>query len=69
MGSNEDVTYDERVLVMQRAFRGNDEVTIKEKDEHGDLITIFDSSDISFAIQYSKIVKLTLFVNGQPKPP
>ncbi|XP_063313694.1 protein TFG isoform X1 [Pelobates fuscus] len=69
---NEDITYDELVLMMQRVFRGklltNDEVAIKYKDEDGDLITIFDSSDLSFAIQCSRILKLTLFVNGQPRP-
>lgn len=36
---NEDITYDELVLMMQRVFRGklqsNDEVTIKYKDEGG----------------------------------
>uniref|UniRef100_A0A3Q2WI80 Trafficking from ER to golgi regulator n=1 Tax=Haplochromis burtoni TaxID=8153 RepID=A0A3Q2WI80_HAPBU len=62
---NEDITYDELVLMMQRVFRGklqsNDEVTIKYKDEDDDLITIFDSSDLSFAIQCSRILKLTLF--------
>ncbi|KAJ3591807.1 hypothetical protein NHX12_006939 [Muraenolepis orangiensis] len=69
---NEDITYDELVLMMQRVFRGklqsNDEVTIKYKDEDDDLVTIFDSSDLSFAIQCSRILKLTLFVNGQPCP-
>lgn len=101
---NEDITYDELVLMMQRVFRGklqsNDEVTIKYKDEgkgrapraeqkmankrkvfnlwfvcflldyrlfsfdssiDDDLVTIFDSSDLSFAIQCSRILKLTLF--------
>ncbi|MEQ2269085.1 hypothetical protein XENORESO_021835 [Xenotaenia resolanae] len=62
---NEDITYDELVLMMQRVFRGklqsNDEVTVKYKDEDDDLITIFDSSDLSFAIQCSRILKLTLF--------
>ncbi|KAG7254800.1 LOW QUALITY PROTEIN: hypothetical protein CRUP_031347 [Coryphaenoides rupestris] len=62
---NEDITYDELVLMMQRVFRGklqsSDEVTIKYKDEDDDLITIFDSSDLSFAIQCSRILKLTLF--------
>ncbi|KAG7259049.1 hypothetical protein CRUP_004075 [Coryphaenoides rupestris] len=66
---NEDITYDELVLMMQRVFRGklqsSDEVTIKYKDEDDDLITIFDSSDLSFAIQCSRILKLTLFVGHQ----
>uniref|UniRef100_A0AAY4BI08 PB1 domain-containing protein n=1 Tax=Denticeps clupeoides TaxID=299321 RepID=A0AAY4BI08_9TELE len=69
---NEDITYDELLLMMQRVFRGqlqsSDEVTIKYKDEDDDLITIFDSSDLSFAIQCSRILKLTLFVNGHPRP-
>ncbi|GAA6078206.1 protein TFG isoform X1 [Tachysurus ichikawai] len=62
---NEDITYDELLLMMQRVFRGqlqsSDEVTIKYKDEDDDHITIFDSSDLSFAIQCSRILKLTLF--------
>ncbi|KAL3218682.1 hypothetical protein MRX96_031419 [Rhipicephalus microplus] len=69
---NEDITYDELILMMQRVFRGklssNDEVTVKYKDEDGDLITIFDSSDLSFAIQCSRILKLTIFMNQQPVP-
>lgn len=66
---NEDITYDELVLMMQRVYRGklstNDDIVIKYKDEDGDLITIFDSSDLTFAIQCSRILKITLFVNGQ----
>lgn len=69
---NEDITYDELVLMMQRVFKGkldaNDEVLIKYRDEDGDLISIFDSSDLSFAIQCSRILKLTIFVNGNPAP-
>lgn len=30
----------------------------------GDLITIFDSSDLSYAVQYSRVLKLTLFINN-----
>ncbi|XP_013792847.1 protein TFG-like [Limulus polyphemus] len=67
---NEDITYDELILMMQRVFSGklssSDEVTLKYKDEDGDLITIFDSSDLSYAIQCSRILKLTISVNGQP---
>uniref|UniRef100_H3AW51 Trafficking from ER to golgi regulator n=1 Tax=Latimeria chalumnae TaxID=7897 RepID=H3AW51_LATCH len=69
---NEDITYNGLVLMMQKVFRGklqsSDEVTIKYKDKDGDLIIIFNSSDLSFAIQCCKILKLTLFVNGQPRP-
>ncbi|KAG8187544.1 hypothetical protein JTE90_008431 [Oedothorax gibbosus] len=69
---NEEITYDELVLMMQRVFRGkldaSDEVLIKYRDEDGDLVSIFDSSDLSFAIQCSRILKLTIFVNGQPEP-
>ncbi|CAL1539699.1 unnamed protein product [Lymnaea stagnalis] len=68
---NEDITYDELVLMMQRVYRGklstNDEITIKYKDEDNDLITIFDSSDLTFAIQCSRILKITLFVGGPTK--
>ena len=44
---NEDITYDELILMMQRLFKGNldpkDEVILKYKDEDGDLITINDN--------------------------
>jgi len=66
---NEAITYDELVLMMQRVFRGklknSDDITIKYKDEDGDLITIFDSSDLAFAVHYSRILKLQLLVNAQ----
>lgn len=35
------------------------------QDEDGDLVTIFDSSDLAFAIQCSRILKLTILLNGQ----
>lgn len=70
--TNEDITYDELVLMMQRVYRGKlnstDDIVIKYKDEDGDLITIFDSSDLTFAIQCSRILNITLFVNGKPEP-
>ncbi|KDR11227.1 protein TFG-like [Zootermopsis nevadensis] len=68
---NEAITYDELVLMMQRVFRGklssSDDITIKYKDEDGDLITIFDSSDLAFAVQYSRILKLQILVGGEDK--
>lgn len=70
--TNEDITYDELVLMMQRVYRGKlnstDDIVIKYKDEDSDLITIFDSSDLTFAIQCSRILNITLFVNGKPEP-
>jgi len=33
----------------------------------GDLITIFDSSDLAFAVQYSRILKLQILVGGEDK--
>eukprot|EP00794_Sanderia_malayensis_P000607 gene607-1269_t len=69
---NEDITYDELILMMQRLFRGKikntDDILIKYKDEDSDLITIFDSSDLSFAKSLSRYLKITIFVNGKPKP-
>ena len=66
---NEDITYDELILMMQRVFRdqlrSSDDVTVKYKDEDGDLITLFDSADLAAAIMYSRVLKLTLFVNGK----
>ena len=33
---------------------------LKYKDEDGDLVTIMDNSDLSFAIQYSRVLRLTI---------
>jgi len=63
---NDDLTYDELVLMMQRVFRGvldpEEELLLKYKDEDGDLITIMDNSDLSFAIQYCRVLRLTIIV-------
>lgn len=61
---NEDLTYNELILMMQRVFRNSlestDEIVVKYADDDGDLITIFDDSDITLAIQLSRILKLTI---------
>jgi len=66
---NEDITYDELILMMQRVFRDqlspSDDVALKYKDEDGDLVTLFDSADLATALQISRILKLTVFVNGK----
>ncbi|TGZ56424.1 hypothetical protein CRM22_010150 [Opisthorchis felineus] len=65
---NEDITYDELVLMMQRVFKQrlstDDDLLIKYKDEDGDFITIADESDLSFAIQSNKVLQIKLFVKG-----
>lgn len=65
------MTYDELILMMQRVFRCSldpeDEITLKYKDEDGDLVTIFDTSDLSFAIQCSRILRLTILLSGNSK--
>nr|BAH72228.1 ACYPI008979 [Acyrthosiphon pisum] len=65
---NESITYDELLLMMQRIFNGkltaNDDLTIKYKDEDGDLVTVFDSQDLSFALQTSRVLKLQVFMNN-----
>lgn len=65
---NDAITYDELVLMMQRIFNGKlnstDDISIKYKDEDGDLITINDSSDLSFAIQCSRVLKLIILMHS-----
>jgi len=68
---NDDLTYDELVLMMQRVFKGvldpEEELLLKYKDEDGDLITITDNSDLSFAIQYCRVLRLAIIVGGEDK--
>jgi len=63
---NDDLTYDELVLMMQRVFRGvldpEEELLLKYKDEDGDLVTIMDNSDLSFAIQFCRVLRLTIIL-------
>ncbi|CAG7819809.1 unnamed protein product [Allacma fusca] len=68
---NEDITYDELVLMMQRVFRGqlkqDDDIVIKYQDEDGDMVTIFDSADLSFAITYCRVLRLKIIVKEKAK--
>ena len=70
---NEDITFDELLLMLQRVFRGRlkdtDEVTLKYSDEDGDLVTIADSADLNLAKQFSRLLKITVFVHGKEPLP
>ncbi|XP_022705558.1 protein TFG-like isoform X3 [Varroa jacobsoni] len=66
---NEDITFDELILMMQRVFRGSlstqDQITLKYKDEDGDLVTIVDNCDVSQAIQCSRVLRLRVLVQNE----
>jgi len=70
---NDDLTYDELVLMMQRVFRGtldpNEELVLRYKDEDEDLVTISDNSDLSFALQYCRLLRLTITCKGLQEGP
>lgn len=60
----DEITYDELILMMQRLFKlqPSDEIQLKYRDDDNDLISIIDDNDLSFAIQYSRILKLMMYV-------
>ncbi|CAH8621130.1 unnamed protein product [Schistosoma mattheei] len=68
---NEEITYDELILMMQRVFKQyitkEDELLVKYKDEDGDFITIEDESELSLAIQSSKVLQIKVFVVNKPE--
>ncbi|OTF69038.1 PAT1-like protein, partial [Euroglyphus maynei] len=66
----DEITYDELILMMQRLFKlqPTDEIHLKYRDDDNDLISIIDDNDLSFAIQYSRILKLKVFVNEKITP-
>ena len=47
------------------ALQPSDELLLKYTDEDGDLVTLFDESDLVHAKQQVRTLKLTLFVNGR----
>merc|ERR1719187_1955162 len=67
---NEDLTYDELVLMVQRVYRARlaaqDDVLLKYRDEDGDLVTVADSSDLAAAVECSRTLRLVVYVNSQP---
>ena len=68
---NDDLTYDELILMMQRVFRGvleaNEELVLKYKDEDGDLVSLTDTNDLSHAINYSRVLRLTILQQNAPR--
>lgn len=64
---NDEITYDELVLMMVRLFKlaPADEIELKYRDEDDDLVSIVDGNDLAFAIQCSRILKLKVIVNAR----
>eukprot|EP00117_Sycon_ciliatum_P044254 scpid98801/ scgid31956/ Protein TFG; TRK-fused gene protein len=69
---NEDITYDELLLMMQRVFVGkvtsSDDVVVKYRDDDGDFITMADNSDLTIAKQCSRILHLKIYIRGKMFP-
>lgn len=63
---NEDLTFDDLVLMLQRVFKGriSTEIILKYKDEEGDLITLTDNNDLSYAKQSSRLLRLFVYGNN-----
>ncbi|VDM32823.1 unnamed protein product [Hydatigera taeniaeformis] len=63
---NEELTYDELTLMMQRVFKPKldslESFTIKYKDEDDEYITIAEEFDLSYAIRQYKTLRLKLIV-------
>lgn len=61
---NEDITYDELLLMMQRVFRGqlqsSDEVTIKYKDEGQFLDLVFGFYKTCMYYKFNNLTKVTM---------
>lgn len=55
--------------MMERIFAGkisnSDEITIKYLDDDGDKITLLSDSDVTVALQFHKLLRLFVLVNGQ----
>ena len=69
---NDDLTYDELVLMMQRVFKGvlksDEDLVLKYRDEDGDLVSLVDTNDLSHALQVLSRYIFTL-VNILISPP
>lgn len=62
--NNDELTYDELILMLQRLFNGRfdakDDVKLKYRDEDGDLVDIDNDSDLKAAIQSNRYLKLVI---------
>ncbi|CAF3331064.1 unnamed protein product [Rotaria socialis] len=70
---NEDLTLNELVLMMERIFAGkisnSDELTIKYLDDDGDKITLLNDSDLTVALNFHKVLRVFVLVNGSEQFP
>ena len=67
---NEELTFTELQVMMQRVFklRTSDELQIRYTDADGDLVTIADDNDLTTALRDYRTLRITLTVNGKPRP-
>ncbi|KJE94099.1 hypothetical protein CAOG_04788 [Capsaspora owczarzaki ATCC 30864] len=66
--TNDEITLDELILMMQRVFRGrlspSDDLLIKYRDTDGDWITISDNQDLTHAKSYSRLLQIRIQVKN-----
>ena len=67
---NEELTFTELLIMMQRVFklRTSDELQIRYTDADGDLVTIADDNDLTTALRDYRTLRISLTVNGKPRP-
>lgn len=67
--NNDELTYDELILMLQRLFNGRfdakDDVKLKYRDEDGDLVDIDNDSDLKSAIQSNRYLKLVISLGDE----
>ena len=67
--NNDELTYDELILMLQRLFNGRfdakDDVKLKYRDEDGDLVDIDNDSDLKSAIQSDRYLKLVISLGDE----
>lgn len=67
--NNDELTYDELILMLQRLFNGKfdakDDIKLKYRDEDGDLVDIDNDSDLKSAIQSNRYLKLVISLGDE----
>ncbi|VDK18027.1 unnamed protein product, partial [Anisakis simplex] len=63
---NDDLSYNDLVMMMQRIFKikSADNIILKYKDQEGDLITMADDHDLLLALQTEPLLSVVVLIDG-----